>query len=191
MPARRAASRSQTASPTTVQSATATPMRSWQARNRSGSGLARKTSPRSTTTTSARTPGPPATRRSPVDGPTSRCRTAATRAQVRQQLDRAGQRPSLGQQLAVELAVAPPGSARPRRPQVAADLARDRPREQPAAHADAPMDPPALQRQPGLDQRALPGEDVRIDGVDQRAVEVEDQCSSHVVNLRPSEIADD
>src|SRR5581483_696654 len=56
IPARRAASRSQTASPTTYVVAGAAPSRSAHARKRSGSGFARSTSPRSTTTTSSPTP---------------------------------------------------------------------------------------------------------------------------------------
>ena len=150
------------------------------------------TSPRSTTTTSS--PTPRASSDASISGRRPEVRNPerhAARLQVRQQLDRAGQRPPLGQQLAVQLAVARLDLLDLVVTQRPADFARDRPREQPAAHANAPMDPPALQRQPGLGQRPLPGEDVRIDGVDQRAIEVEDQRSSHVVNLRPSEIADD
>ena len=56
IPARRAASRSQTASPTTYASRGSTPRRATHSRNRSGSGLARCTSPRSTTTVSSGTP---------------------------------------------------------------------------------------------------------------------------------------
>src|SRR2546423_4961666 len=37
------------------------------------------------------------------------------------------------------------------------------------------MDLPRLDRQLGLGERTLPGEDVRVHGVDERAVEVEDQ----------------
>jgi hypothetical protein len=44
------------------------------------------------------------------------------------------------------------------------------------------VDPPAVDGEPGLGKRALPGEDVRIDGVYERAVQVEDQ-SAQVVNL--------
>ena len=40
--------------------------------------------------------------------------------------------------------------------QAAPDLARDRPREQAAAHPDPPVDPPAIDRKVDLEQRPLP-----------------------------------
>ena len=112
-------------------------------------------------------------------------------AQVREQLHGAGQRTTLGQELAEQLAVAALDLLDLLVAQGPAQLARHRPREEAAAHADAPMDAPALERQPRLGQRPLPGEDVGVDGVDQRAVEVEDQRSCHVANLRLSRLADD
>jgi len=56
-----------------------------------------------------------------------------------------------------------------------AGLTGDRSGEEAAAHPDAPVDAPAVDRQPSLGQRALPGEYMGIDSVDQRPVEVEDQ----------------
>ena len=103
---------------------------------------------------------------------------------MREQLDRAGQRASLRQQLAVQLTVAGLDLLDLVVAQWPADLARHGPGEQPPAHANAPMDPPTFQRQPGFRQGPLPGEDMRIDGIDQRAIQVEDQCSCHVANLR-------
>ena len=96
-----------------------------------------------------------------------------------QQLDGAGQRPPLGQQLAEQLAVAALERSACSSARASAQLAGDRAREQPAAHADAAVDAPAVDRHAGLGERPLPGEDVGVDGVDERAVEVEDQ-RSHV-----------
>ena len=94
-----------------------------------------------------------------------------------QQLDRAGQRPPFGQDLAEDLAVPALQQDRLVIGQAAADLTGDGPREQSAAHADPAMDPPAVDRVARLEQRALPGEDVRVDGVDEGPVQVEDQRS--------------
>jgi len=145
-------------------------------RKRSGSGLARRTSPRSTTTVSgpiasasseASIFGTPAGRRDPIDD--------AEGPQLGEELHGLGQRSPFRQQLAEQLAVA--GLYRldlvvgERPPQ----LARDGAGEEPAAHADPPMNPPAVDRQPGLGERALPRKDVGVDRVYQRAVEIEDQ----------------
>src|SRR5437764_614105 len=54
MPARRAASRSHTASPTTYETRGSAPSRSAHVSNRSGSGFAPRTSPRSTTSVPSR-----------------------------------------------------------------------------------------------------------------------------------------
>jgi hypothetical protein len=96
-------------------------------------------------------------------------------AEVGQQLHRAGERPSLGQDLAVELAVAAldrlgllVGEGTP-------DLTCRGPGEEAAAHADAAVDPPAVDRESDFGERSLPGEHVRVDGVDERAVQVEDE----------------
>jgi hypothetical protein len=94
-----------------------------------------------------------------------------------QQLDRSRQRPSLGQDLLEDLAMPALEYGGLLVGQAAADLARNGPREQPAAHPDAPVDPPPIDRMTALEQRALPGEDVRVDGVHEGPVEVEDQCT--------------
>ena len=95
--------------------------------------------------------------------------------QEREQFARTRQRPALGHQLAEQRAVTPLdgfcfGVGKSPTP-----LAGDGAGEQAAAHPDAPVDAPAIDRQPGLGQRALSGEYMGIDGVDKRPVEVEDQ----------------
>ena len=88
---------------------------------------------------------------------------------------RAGKRPPLGQQLVEDPPVAGLDRLGLLARELAADLAGDRAREEAAAHPDPAVDPPAVDRHPLLGERALPGEDVRVDRVDERAVEVEDQ----------------
>ena len=99
--------------------------------------------------------------------------------QVGEQLDRAGKRAALGQQLPEDPRVAGLERVGLLGREVPADLARDGAGEEPAAHPDPPVDPPAVDRHPLLRQRALPGEHVRVDGVDERAVEIEDQRLRH------------
>ena len=101
-------------------------------------------------------------------------------AEVGEQLARARQRAPLGEQLAEDPApwrcwIASVSSAESSRPTSRATAAR----EQAAAHPDPPVDPPAVDRHPLLGERALPGEDVRVDRVDQRPVEIEDQGPRH------------
>ena len=62
------------------------------------------------------------------------------------------------------------------RVELAAGLAQQRAREQPAAHADPPMDPPDRQLDPVGQQRVVPSHDMLVDAVDQRPVEIEHQC---------------
>ena len=57
------------------------------------------------------------------------------------------------------------------------DLAGDGAGEETAAHPDAAVDLPALDRKPGLRERALPGEDVGVDGVYERSIEIENECA--------------
>ena len=97
-----------------------------------------------------------------------------------QQLDRAGQRPALGEQVAVELAVPALDFLDVGVFEGPTQLAREGAGEEAAAHADPAMDAPALDRHPGLRQGALPGEDVGIDRVDEGSVEVEDQGAHDV-----------
>src|SRR5439155_20593450 len=78
-------------------------------------------------------------------------------------------------QLAEELAVPALDRLRLGLAQRPPHLAPDRADEEPAAHADAAVDLPAVDRHPGLVERPLPREHVRVDGVGERAVEVEDQ----------------
>ena len=61
-------------------------------------------------------------------------------------------------------------------------LARDRAREQPAAHPDPAVDPPAVDRHPLLRERPLPREHMRVDRVDERSVEIEDQRLRQLVS---------
>ena len=95
--------------------------------------------------------------------------------QVGEQVDRAGQRPPVGEQLAEDPPVPPLERLGLLRRQLPPHLARDGAREEAAAHPDPPVDPPPVDRHPLLRQRALPREDVRVDGVDERPVEIEDQ----------------
>src|SRR5207302_639151 len=69
------------------------------------------------------------------------------------------------------------------RRELAPHLARDRAREEAAAHPDPAVDAPAVDRHPFLRKRALPREHVRVDGVDQRAVEVEDEGPGQTASL--------
>ena len=155
----------------------ATPSRSWQARKRSGSGLARSTSPRSTTTVSAGTPSASSDasisgRRPDVAMPWTtplrrRSASSSTAPGSGRRSGRISRKISPCRRWSASVSLvrqAPP------------DLAGDGAGEEPAAHADPAMDPPAVDRVAGLEQRPLPGEDVGVDGVDERAVEVEDQC---------------
>ena len=97
----------------------------------------------------------------------------ALRAQEREQLHGAGQRPPLRQQLAEQDAVTLLDRLCLLVGQWTAGLAGDGSREQAAAHPDAPVDAPALDREADLGQGALPGEHVGVDGVDERPVEIE------------------
>src|SRR5437667_9403511 len=99
--------------------------------------------------------------------------------QVGQERHRAGERSPLRKQLAVQLAVTPLDLLDLLVVQRTAQLAGHGASEEAAAHPDAPMDAPTLDRQAGLGQGPLPGEDVGVDRVDQRAVQVEDQRSRH------------
>ena len=96
-------------------------------------------------------------------------------AEVGEQVACARQRPAVGQQLAEQLAVEVLDLLGLGVRQLAADLARDRAREQAAAHPDPAVDAPPVDRHVEPGERPLPREDVRVDGVDERAVEVEDQ----------------
>src|SRR5688572_14981822 len=92
-----------------------------------------------------------------------------------EQFPSAGERPTLGQQLAKQRAVTPLDRLCFGVRKSSTRLAGNGPREQAAAHPDASVDAPAIDWQPGLGKRALPGKYMGIDGVDQRSVEVEDQ----------------
>src|SRR2546429_26120 len=76
-----------------------------------------------------------------------------------------GRWPARRQELLERLAVARLETACLVRRELAADLAPDRAREQPATHPDAPVDPPAVDRHAPLGEHALPREDVGVDGV--------------------------
>src|SRR2546426_277777 len=103
--------------------------------------------------------------------------------QLAQELDRAGQRPALDQDLAEDLAVTALDRLRFVVAERPADLPRHRAREQTAAHTDATVDLPAVDGHAGLAKRALPGEDVRVHGVDERPVQIEDERAHAAVML--------
>ncbi len=105
-------------------------------------------------------------------------------AQPAQELDRAGQRPALWQELAEELAVArldPASVGVAERP---ADLAGDGAGEEAPAHPDPTVDLPPVDRQAGLRERTLPRENVRVDGVDQGPVEIENERTHPLLEAR-------
>jgi hypothetical protein len=85
--------------------------------------------------------------------------------------------PAAGEDLAEDLAVPALERLGLVVAELPADLAGDRPGEEPAAHPDTAVDPPAVDRRPEIEERPLPREDVRVDGVDQRPIEIEDQCA--------------
>ena len=172
----------------------ATPIRSWQARNRSGSGLARMTSPAlDDDHVLDRCPAPPARRRSPAAGPMVAIPYGTPQlAQVAR-----GGPPHRG---AAAARAAARGTARRGDAWICSTSSSlsGRPSSRATARVKRPPLIPMRRwiRQPStgsarLGQRPLPGEDVGVDGVDQRAVQVEDQRSRHVANLRPSLLADD
>ena len=96
-------------------------------------------------------------------------------SEVGEQLGGARQGPALGQEALEDLAVAVLERARLLLAELAADLPAHGAGEEAAAHADAAVDPPAVDDDPALHERALPGEDVRVDRVDEGPVEVEDE----------------
>src|SRR5439155_15389661 len=98
-------------------------------------------------------------------------------AQPPQEGDRARKRPALGQQLAEKLAMPGLDPAGVVVAQRLSDLAGDGTSEETAAHADTAMDLPAVDRKPGLRERPLPREDVRVDGVNERSIEIENECA--------------
>lgn len=99
----------------------------------------------------------------------------AQRAQPREQLHGARQRPAARQQRPEDLAVAVLQEPRLLRGELVPHLARHGAGEEPPAHADPAVDPPPVDGHAGLFQGELPGEDVGVHGVDQRSVEVEDE----------------
>lgn len=126
--------------------------------------MARRTSPRSTTTTSAG-----------ISRATSDWSISGRRPEVaipypvtperNQQLDGSGQRTPLGQDLAEDLAVPALDGRGLLVGQAAPDLASDGPREETATHPDAPVDTPAVDRMTGFEERPLPGEHVGVDRI--------------------------
>ena len=101
------------------------------------------------------------------------------RPQEGEQLAGARQRPSIGQELAEQCAVALLDHLGLVIAHRTSGLARDRAGEQAAAHPDPAVDAPAIDRQARLREGSLPREDMRIHRIDQRAVEVEDQRPGH------------
>jgi hypothetical protein len=99
----------------------------------------------------------------------------AALSEVAQHVDRARQRPPLGQELTEQLAVPALQRLRLLQRELTPDLAGCGPREQAAAHPHTAVDAPAVDRQPFLRERALPREDMRVNGVDEGSVEVEDE----------------
>jgi len=83
----------------------------------------------------------------------------------------------LGQEIAKEGAVARLNAFGLIVAQRPSGLASDGPGKKSAAHSDAPVNFPTFNAKPGFGQRALPGEDVRVDGIHQRSVEIEDEST--------------